>query len=634
VGYFNLTHMPTSLLKTHKGRLLSLIAIASILTLVLSSILISQNNQITELQGRFNNNIYTGGMPSSLITICGANDFSTSVFIKTPNSLGKKTPDGTYDYPYKTLTDLQTHLDGDSSLKRICVSGDFTGEIDLSNQSGSLYIKEYDVTDSSITHSGSNPSIVTVSGSVDLEIDSVDFIGSLDFNGMSDLVIEESTIDASGENYGIRILNSDSIEISDVNMTGGSESNFWSSSVNNISIQDSSFDNTNGDHNIRISSANEAIINNVNLENNGETNISFGNVNDFKLETAEFSGTVNHGILGENFENAIITEVNIPDATESAYFETGDNLEITNSTFTPDRQDAITTETVSEITIEGNAFETAKIGIHITSASGVQIMNNEMSNLLGGIQITTADEVEINENTISDSSETPIQVFNISTLSIEQNKIKNFNGTHGIEVKSSAASCLINKNEITNLNGSGVYGISLDCNDSEITNNFVTHNYVGIYLTQSTSAIQHNSFAYQSSHAIGIDTYGAGTGVYDIQNNIFYENDRIYDPSMDIYAIQSDYNLFNGTITVASGNGGSLADWQNAYSLDLNSIEDDPIFSHTLTGSSLTEDDLHIDSTSPAIDAGIDTLGIIEDIDGEVRVLFNNTPDIGADEFY
>jgi hypothetical protein len=135
-----------------------------------------------------------------------------------------------------------------------------------------------------------------------------------------------------------------------------------------------------------------------------------------------------------------------------------------------------------------------------------------------------------------------------------------------------------------------------------------------------------------SGPAYGFYGWGLGTPVYLLKNNIF----QIEEPTTACWAIYrsqgqltSDYNCVYGTGTGYSMGRDSLTDyatlalWQAAMSLDLNSVEGNPGF--------MGPTDLHIQPHYSLLNGmGVDTAGIASDIDGNLR---GSPPDIGADEY-
>jgi trimeric autotransporter adhesin len=92
----------------------------------------------------------------------------------------------------------------------------------------------------------------------------------------------------------------------------------------------------------------------------------------------------------------------------------------------------------------------------------------------------------------------------------------------------------------------------------------------------------------------------------------------------DFFSSGANAGFFrSGSLAGAAGtNYATLAAWQTAVADDANSIELDPLF--------VSATDLHLQATSPAINAASPIAGVTDDIDGETRSLV--TPEIGADE--
>ncbi len=95
----------------------------------------------------------------------------------------------------------------------------------------------------------------------------------------------------------------------------------------------------------------------------------------------------------------------------------------------------------------------------------------------------------------------------------------------------------------------------------------------------------------------------------------------------------------NNNLFLASGTGGvlgrynsadhtTLAAWQTATGVGTASLNADPLYVNP-TGTAATVD-LHLQSTSPANNAGTPVAAVTIDVDGDVRS--PSTPDIGADE--
>ena len=113
-----------------------------------------------------------------------------------------------------------------------------------------------------------------------------------------------------------------------------------------------------------------------------------------------------------------------------------------------------------------------------------------------------------------------------------------------------------------------------------------------------------------------------------IYNNIFSKSAN---PAMRIddnwSKIICNYNIFNvDTLGIINETDKiiTLASWRTATGYDLNSIDANPLFVHEL--------DFHLNTGSPAIDAGINS-GLTNDFEGTIRPV-NSLYDIGAYEYY
>ncbi|WP_417612228.1 T9SS type A sorting domain-containing protein [Owenweeksia hongkongensis] len=209
-------------------------------------------------------------------------------------------------------------------------------------------------------------------------------------------------------------------------------------------------------------------------------------------------------------------------------------------------------------------------------------------------------------------------------------------------------------NTITTYVSSGSDGLYLqDINDYVIEDNIIKVSDYGLYLndgndgvsTTSNSRIVNNMILSTADDGLYMNDF-ENTDVFhntvegkpatrirdqinlDLRNNIFvsYGNSAVYAQSGFDATDVVDYNVYYSTGTdvfdIGSSTYSTLAAWQTAEpTRNVNSLYGDPVFA--------ASDDLHITGTL-AQGAGDPTVGIITDIDGELRS--STTPDIGADE--
>lgn len=272
-------------------------------------------------------------------------------------------------------------------------------------------------------------------------------------------------------------------------------------------------------------------------------------------------------------------------------------------------------------------------GIHTAQQSGVRIFNNNVQNVFGtgsneyyGIWF----EVFGAGNTFADGQIYNNKVSNISRITATTNTAT----VYGMRVDAvSGNAATVYNNFVSNLNYSNpatavgairVRGIAVNAGGNGGNINVF---FNSVRLDQGVNAGYGNAAFF----------FNAGTTTS--RNNIFSN----FTGAQSGVAFHYAYHRNGGTITATSNNdlyiadtnngntgffagfaGGAnrptLADWATA-SGETNSIAADPLFVSTT--------DLHIGSSSPAMDLAFFGTGITTDIDGQTR---SSTPDIGADE--
>ena len=199
----------------------------------------------------------------------------------------------------------------------------------------------------------------------------------------------------------------------------------------------------------------------------------------------------------------------------------------------------------------------------------------------------------------------------------------------------------IEGNEIyLSLGGRGIY--MFDCVGissiySQIFSNFISigggSSAYGVWLDGATQYQRiggNNIEIYSTNTSTGRGIYHTASAAgHDIYNNNVVNRGGGYCIYVSTIAniSNSNYNNFYATGTNigydGTANRATLANWQGATGDDANSISSDPLF--VIPGQ-----DLHIPTTSPAVDAGIYYSSNPFDIDRDTRG--SGTTDIGADE--
>ena len=195
----------------------------------------------------------------------------------------------------------------------------------------------------------------------------------------------------------------------------------------------------------------------------------------------------------------------------------------------------------------------------------------------------------------------------------------------------------------------GIYLVNFDgtvANQAVVSNNMV-HLYrttnqsynSGIYLTSCNYMdIVHNSVRTNFQYDVSAGTTAAASLDFNtgnsnclIQNNIFTNQGAglaVYMASAaSLTASTMDYNNIHANSATVAYNGANrtFATWQSSSGYDANSISALPLFN--------SASDLHLQLTSPCINAGSLLAAYLTDIDGDTRpnpVATN--PELGADE--
>lgn len=137
-----------------------------------------------------------------------------------------------------------------------------------------------------------------------------------------------------------------------------------------------------------------------------------------------------------------------------------------------------------------------------------------------------------------------------------------------------------------------------------------------------------NQATAQTSAAMFVTSTFSATGAIDLRNNVLANNQTtgtryaVYSAAPAAVFSTINYNdYFAQNVGFLTSARTTLGDWQTATGQDANSLAVDPLF--------VSASDLHLQTGSPMLAAGVAGTGITTDIDGDIR---QTPPDIGADE--
>ena len=518
------------------------------------------------------------------------------------------------------------------------------------------------------THSGtaSTPLIITQwPGQSEPVIDGTGTIKKIGFDlasGIEYVQISNFTIQDLS-NQGIRVHADpnavSNITLSNLTVTGCGGGGFLSQNggCTNCTIENSTFSN-NGSfdaNGINIDAGSNITIDNVTANDNAGPGFVTDTVTDLTISDSTFNsnGDVTAG-----------AGIYIATSTASSITITGTT---TNSNATHGVQCDGTISSPLDITItDHTANSNTTNGVYTVSCVNLTIMNSTMNqNSSSGIDGSATLSATISNNTVSSNSNHGMNFNGTNNSTISDNTVSG-NSSYGIVFSTFSSGNTVSGNTVSdNLNGigfsqsnSGVVtrntinghtgantsGIVITNSDEvTVTNNIIYDNTYGMIIMNGAddNKMINNTFFNNSTIGILVMNMGIGGATGSVlTNNIFSSNLDSGEMGISVDAdsisgFTSDYNLFNWPAGVTYGqwsgvDHASLAEWQQASGQDTNSIEGDPLFTSTTSGS----ENLHLSgAASPCIDAGTsDSNTPPTDIDNATRPYDGSLVDIGADE--
>ena len=183
--------------------------------------------------------------------------------------------------------------------------------------------------------------------------------------------------------------------------------------------------------------------------------------------------------------------------------------------------------------------------------------------------------------------------------------------------------------------GHAGYGTAIHNDESEL---IINRNYfydmddnhvIDLYSNSVGNIVSNNMILWSYGNAIRL--HGANTGAFQIINNTIFGGDAglyVQSPSL-AFAVN---NIFSECVTGITNSSANLTGTNNLF---YNNESDpvvltDPLVDVDPQFVDPVNDDIHLSSDSPAIDAGV-VVALTEDFDGDSRPLGNGY-DIGADE--
>jgi len=267
------------------------------------------------------------------------------------------------------------------------------------------------------------------------------------------------------------------------------------------------------------------------------------------------------------------------------------------------------TLTISGNTVSGTTAVGTNQGILAQDADvSVTVSGNTVSNFDWGIHVEDTDAT-VSGSVISSIGEFGIYCYADGDVTVSRNYVTG--GEHAVCARQGAT-------------------YTVDIIYNLLLNSSVWSVYVDPQAGAAATTNLYNNVVYDTANAISVHIEDEASG--SIKNNIIYSTDATVqlmdDDTTGVLTI--DYNYYyapNDSTAIFDMDGVSdddLTDWQAGTTYDDNSAEGDPLFSNAGVN-------FHLQSTSSAIDAGVD-VSLTTDYDG-ASVPAGSAPDMGAFEY-
>lgn len=377
----------------------------------------------------------------------------------------------------------------------------------------------------------------------------------------------------------------------------------------------------NSSGNVVASNGLSAHFKNLTLSDGGiGTTVMFLNYSkNFSIENCTIKNGANDGITADYTENLLIKNSIIQNnqtggGRGGGLAAGGKNLQILNNSFLNNGRDQIGAHNaylreMDHATIKGNYFSGGSnmgLVIHGTN-NNLVITQNEVTGNSNGLSVSSgyyagevevADQVEITENIIHDNGyrageQGYCMIHSAITNAIIANNICYNNRLGGMTLYDGPAKDIPSSNvQIFNNVFNEILWYALDIDGSNLDGINVRNN---IFVNTAVN-----------KPSLRVET-GVPLAKLTINNNLYYTPN---------YAGGQIVSVFNTDIT--------LSTFQNSYGFETSGYVGNPLFVNAAGG------DYHLQNTSPAKHAGINTGAVTYDFDGTIRNV--TTPSIGAFE--